>query len=303
MNTLRRYIKNKRGNTHILVVMALSVMMGFSALVIDVGLMFIERSRLVNAVDAAVLAGAQELVNSSTNTFNIANEYINQNTDDVSNISININESNSSIGVKIDKSLDLIFGKVIGFDKATIVADAKAMIGPVTEVYDGIRPLVVENQSLIFGSQVTLKEDAGDGQQGNYGVVSLGGTGSKVYENNIKYGYNGTLKVGDLIDTETGNMSGATYDGVNYITTTDNSTFSNYKRDSLRIWTIPIVNTLNVSGKKSVEIIGFAAFFVEDTKKKSGKTEIIGRFIEFVANGKIDQNQTNYGLKGVKLIN
>lgn len=300
--SLREMISNKKGAINIIVTVSLIGVLGFLALVIDVGFLFLEKNKLSNAADAAVLAGAQELPFDTNKAINIANHYAVVNGASLDKVSLAITENNSKIEANINNDVIFAFAKILGFDKANVVADSVAIVGPVTKVYDGIRPMVVEQQTLTYGQQVILKENAGDGYSGNYGAVSLGGNGSKVYENNMKYGYKGALKVGDIIYTETGNMSGPTYEGVTYISDRDFSTFNNYDRDSLRIWTIPIVDCLEVRGNKPVRIVGFAAFFVEGAYKKSGKTEVTGRFIEFVTNGDIDTGQTDYGLKGVKLI-
>jgi hypothetical protein len=104
-----------------------------------------------------------------------------------------------------------------------------------------------------------------------------------------------------MIDTEPGNMASVVNTVNNYIKY-DNSTFDDFDRDSIRIWSIPLVDTLEVNGRKKVEVIGFAQFYIEDIKKKSGKAEITGRFIKYVANGEIDMAVTDYGTYGVKLI-
>lgn len=296
-------LNNEGGIINVLVALSIIVILGFVGLVIDIGFILLERGELVNAADAAVLAGAQELPSNPTKAIEMAIQYGVMNGASEDGITIFVTENNSKIKVKIDSDVKFIFVRVLGIDKTNVVASSTAIIGPVTEVYDSIRPLIIEQQSLVYGQRVTLKENAGDGMSGNYGGVSLGGTGSKVFENNIKYGYRQNLKIGDVIYTETGNMAGATYDGIKYIMDMDSYTFSNYDRDSLRIWTIPIVDSLDVSGNKPVAIIGFASFFVEDAYKQSGQTEITGRFIKFTTNGDIDLDGQDFGLNGIKLIN
>lgn len=295
-------VKNQKGVTNVLVIISMVVILGFTALVVDIGLILLERNKLENAADAAALAGAQELPTNPNKAIEKAKEYAVINGADLAKTSIVIKENNSRIQVNIDNDVDFIFAKVLGNDKTNVVAGSAAIVGPVKEVYDGIRPFVIEDQTLTYGQRVVLKEGAGEGDNGNYGPVSLGGNGANVYRNNIKYGYNGKLRVGDIIYTEPGNMSGPTIQGVEYITERDHSTFCNYSKDSLRIFTVPVVDSLDVNGRKPVTIVGFAVFFLEDADKKGGKTEIAGRFIEFTTNGEIDMDQDDYGLKGMKLI-
>ncbi|MTI68392.1 MAG: hypothetical protein FH753_17560 [Firmicutes bacterium] len=293
--------KNERGATYVVTVLAMTVILGFFALVTDVGLTFIERRKLSNAADSAALAGALELPTDPDKALNVANEYLNKNNVSLDSFNISVSEDNSKIEVDVLTEVQYYFAKVLGMDSTDVASKAKALVGPVSKVYDGIRPLVVEDQTFEYGERFILKEDGGDGYNGNYGAVALGGTGASNFRYNIKFGYKGKLEVGDIIDTETGNMAGPTRKGINYITDSDYSTFENFTKDSLRLWTIPIVDSLAVDGREEVKIVGFALFFMEDAQKSKGQLEIVGRFIEFTTNGDISEGQTDYGLKGVKL--
>ena len=65
---------------------------------------------------------------------------------------------------------------------------------------------------------------------------------------------------------------------------------------------MPIVDTLEADGRGEITVVGFAQFYVEDVGKKSGQTEIQGRFLRRVTTGEIDQTITDYGTYAVKLI-
>jgi len=300
---LKSKLKNQRGSAAVFMAIALTAIMGFTALVIDVGLLFIERSKLSNAVDAATLAGAQELPTSPNKAINEAQKIAKVNGVPLDKVNITITNDNSKIHINGSSEVEFIFAKVFGLDKTTVGASSTAIVGPATASYGGIRPLVVERQTLVYGQQVVLKENAGDGMSGNYGAVRLGGSGAKDLETDLIYGYNGKLQIGDVIYTETGNVAGPVYDGVDYVTSGDFTTFELLDRKSKKIWIMPVVDSLDVSGNKPVTVVGFATFFVEGAARKSGQTEIKGRFIEFATNADIDLGQTDYGLKGIKLVN
>lgn len=53
----RRLRKNEEGQVLVFVAMLMFALLGFSALVIDVGYFYVEKNQLQNAVDAAALAG------------------------------------------------------------------------------------------------------------------------------------------------------------------------------------------------------------------------------------------------------
>jgi hypothetical protein len=120
--------------------------------------------------------------------------------------------------------------------------------------------------------------------------------------NNALYGYSGELHVGDFVFTEPGNMAGMINSLSYYINSID-ETFEDFARDSDRVWTIPIFDSMEVNGRKAVEIVGFAQFFVEEVFKRQGKAEIHGRFIQYVTNGEIDQTVDNTGVYGMRLVN
>ncbi|MEA5050190.1 MAG: pilus assembly protein TadG-related protein [Oscillospiraceae bacterium] len=56
---LRRFARAQRGSTLTIACIALAALLGMSALVVDMGAMYAEKSGLQNALDAAALAGAQ----------------------------------------------------------------------------------------------------------------------------------------------------------------------------------------------------------------------------------------------------
>ncbi|MBC8060017.1 MAG: Tad domain-containing protein [Clostridiaceae bacterium] len=295
-----RKLDNK-GNVAILLCLAVTVILGFSAYVVDIGLLYVEKARLSNAIDSAVLAASIELPTNPTKARNIGKEYLQKNNVDPSKVSINIGSDNKSIQMEGTKNVKFLFAPVIGIDNSDINVSTKAIIGPIKSVKGGIRPFAVEKFQFSYGDVVTLKDGAGDGYHGNYGPIALGGPGATVFKSNALYGYSGSITVGDMINTETGDMAGATNEIKNYINS-EISSFSNFQRNSTRLWILPLVDSLNVNGSKDVLIVGFGEFYVEGITKVAGKTEIQGRFIRYVTSGKIDMTLSDTGVYGTKLV-
>lgn len=290
----------KKGNVAILTVIIFAVLLSFAAYVIDVGLLYAERIKLENAIDSAALAAALELPTKPQTATDIANQYLDKNGVNSQDANINIAPNNKSIEITAQKEVSNIFAKIFGIDKSTVKAKSKAVLGPAKSVRGGLRPFGVVAYDFSYGDLVTLKEEAGDGYHGNYNVLAIGGQGSNVFYINAMYGYDGVINVGDLLDTEPGNMAGVVNDLKNYINS-EVSTFETFQRDSIRLWTIPLVNTMEVDGRKKVLVVGFAQFYVENIDKKSGKAEITGRFIKYVTNAEIDMSLNDTGVYGVKL--
>jgi len=294
-----RKLDNK-GNAAILLCLVVTALFGFTAFAVDIGLVYVEKTKLTQAMDAAALAGVLELPNDETLAKTVAAEYLQRNAVSPEGITITTSLDKRSIQIEGIKNIKHLFAPIIGIKSSNIKGLAQAVIGPAKSVTGGIRPFAVQIFDFAYGDLVTLKEDAGDGSTGNYGAIALGGRGSSIFKINALYGYAGTLSVGDYIDTEPGNMAGAANAIKNYINA-EVSTYDNFPRDSIRVWTIPLVDTFQVNGRGEIKVVGFAAFYLEQIQGQSGQIEIQGRFVRFVANAEVDLNLTDTGLYGAKL--
>lgn len=303
---MKNLFKSRRGSSIVIFAVSAIVLLGFVGLVTDIGMMTLQKSRLTNAVDSAALAGAQELIYDVDNAQSYSIQYLQKN--GFTDVPISVLLEDDDTAVRVTASYEVKFGlaKVLGFDSETITATAKGKVLPVVGVNEGVRPFAIQDQSLEFGNQYTLKEGAGEGEGGNYGGVGLGGTGANVYFNNITNGYDGRLMVGDYIDTEPGNMSGPTESGINtLINGCDHfprCTFDNFEPDCPKIITVIMVDSLVVQGRASVQIKGFASFFLEGVAGVGHDSVVTGRFIRTITTGEISESQSNYGLYGVRLM-
>lgn len=289
-----------KGNAAIVLCLVITVLLGFAAYVIDVGMIYAEKVKLTNAIDSAALAAILELPSDDIKAKSVAEDYLQKNNVDPTQTSIVVGTDNKSIQIECVKNVKHLFAPIININSSNVNAKTKAILAPAKSVNSGIRPFAVEAYNFPYGDLVTIKEGAGDGYHGNYGAVALGGQGANIFRLNALYGYNGTISVGDYIDTEPGNIEGVTNDIKNYINS-ENSSFDNFSRDSIRLWTIPLIDSLEVDGRKSVLVVGFAAFYVEDVNDNSGKIEIQGRFIKYVLNAPTDINLDDTGVYGAKL--
>lgn len=293
-------IKNEKGSIAILMAFIIVVILGFTALVVDFGMTFVEKSRLDRAIDASALAGAQDLIFSGDAAAATARSYLTLNDIDPALATITIEDGGRGIRVIANEKVPHFFAQVIGVRESTIRSASKAIIGPASSVTGGLRPLALEDFPYVYGDPITLKEGAGDGYHGNYGAVSLDTAGAANFKEHLLNGYTGTLSIGDWIMTEPGNMVGAV-STLRQDLAGDTSTFANYDNSSKRLWTIPVVTTMVLNGREEIQIVGFAQFFVEDVRNRSGNAEISGRFIRFVTSGSIDMNAEDKGVYAVKL--
>lgn len=307
---LKKYLSNKRGNSAVIFLAASILFIGGTAFVTDAGMLYLEKTQLQNGVDAIALAAIQEFRKGEGSMMDQVYHYADLNEVDPTKIQTIISSDKKSITVTASKTVDFYFAKIFDMSNAVVQARATAKAGAIIAT-DGIRPFAVEQQVFEHGHSYTLKKGAGDAYTGNYGALALGGTGSTTYKNNLMYGYNVDLKIGDLVsigedfDTEPGNMSGPTYEGVRYLIdkdTHEHPDLNNIEANCPRLITIPVIDSFDVEGRSTVKIMGFAKFFLDDVEYTGGQTEISGRFVRALEEGKIGDTGYDFGLFGVKLV-
>lgn len=302
-------LQNERGSIIVIVSMGLAALVGLSALVTDYGAVALERRRLVTAADAAALAGAQELLKdlaSSALAHAAAVNYASANGVDPDSVAVTVPPNQREILVQVENDVDFFFARIFGQAGTRVGARARAIVGPIGAMI-GIVPFSIVEQPLVFGAPYELKfanwDDSGLGS-GSFGALALGGTGASKYRANIVNGYNGEISIGDVLDLEQGNMSGPTAQGINELIKKNcGCTLHNYEPNCPLLIYIPVIRYLGAS--KKVEIVSFAAFFINKDKppKPGNKNVVTGAFIEHVAGGKVSQNSSSsYGVYAVNLV-
>ena len=292
---------NNRGSIEIIVVFGIIALLASAALVVDFGMVAVKKIKLENALENAAISGAHFLVESESMARTKALEYLALNGEDASLATVTITDSSRKIEVSSSREVDYLIAKIFGINNSLVEGKATAIIGPISATSVGIRPLGVEKLAYAYGDQIVLKEDAGDGIYGNFGSIALGGTGGSVYTQNLLYGFNGEVKIGDLIPTEPGNKASAVNQLKTFLAGAPEN-FSNYTSNSTRLWTLPLIESYDPNGRENLKVVGFAKFFIEDIISRSGQAEITGRFVEFVDLGNVDPSIEITGLYGVKLI-
>ncbi len=308
---LRDVFSERKGSILIIVAVALVALLGIAALVVDAGLLYYTKVFLSNAADAAALAGVQGLPKHPTDAQNTAITYATDNGVDEGGVIAEILPDGRTIKVTTSRTVSLGFARVLGFTSADVIATAKAKVG-IVKTASGVVPFGVVWRDWAFGEQQILKyspnlknDDETEVGAGNFAALALPDESGEVFEHgadiyveNIMAGHKGTLMIGDeiltLIETEPGNMAGPTIEGVNYrIDGCDHDhqsicehypkcigcTIHHYVKGCPRIVIVPVVETLDVPGRKAVELVGFAAFLLESVGGAGNECYVTGRFI------------------------
>jgi len=304
----RRIFESQNGTVAILLTVAMVVLVGFTALVTDAGLLFLHQGRLENGLDSAVLAGAQDLPADPEGAVAAARQYAEMNGIDSGEIELEVSPDQCSIRGNGGREVGMIFARVLGMNRARIHAVSSARVDPASAV-TGVVPFGVLDYEYSFGDTVVLKEGAGENfYAGWFGALSLGGTGASVYLNNVKNGYDGEIRIGDVIQIEAGNMSGPTKEGIEYrINQCHHSpacSIAEFQDGCSRILIIPIVTIDSIDNGGhvfSVRVVGFGAFLADQYVGHGNDNEVQGAFIRYVVPGTGGASADDYGLYAVRL--
>lgn len=283
-----KLLREEKGTALILLALGMGVLMGFTALVTDLGLMYYNKIQVANAADAAALAGIQALPGDELKARNLAQEYAEKN--GVTSISVEIAEDKKEIEVLAERTINLMLARVLGINNSTAKASSAASLEPLTGV-KGIVPLGVPEQEFIFGETYVLKSAAGDDPEGEYhpgwlGLLALQGPGAKLYLEDLKYGFDEEIEIGDILNIQTGNISGNTFDGIQYridqCTHQPYCTADSYQEDCPRLMFVPVIRTYE---DKTIEVMGFSVFLVDSVEGMGNESYITGKFVRHTISG------------------
>ncbi|HEU4964816.1 MAG TPA: TadE/TadG family type IV pilus assembly protein [Bacilli bacterium] len=299
-----RLARDERGNVALITAVGMVAFLGFLALVADFGSVYLHKQKLNNALDAGALSGIQRVLFGEADARATAEAYVRQNGETPTNVDVDVDEM--IVDVDGQRQVDLTFAKVLGYDRATVTSDVEARAG-VTVAGQGFVPIAVPEQDFVYGQLYTLSQGAGDGSSGNYGFLDFTGSGgASELEALIRYGYDGKLRVGQEVETETGVNTGPVRDAIRSRIYGDSSAYActDYRTAASgcqRILYLPVIDSLaDLTGNDFVTIVGFAAFYLEGIEGGGGHQEIVGRFIRTIMPGEMGEGR-DFGLYSVKL--
>jgi Flp pilus assembly protein TadG len=306
--------KTERGQAFVLTAVAMVMVLGMAALVLDVGNWFRDKRRLQGTADAAALAGAQQLPDNAAGAKAMALSYANQNGGDVAGANIvitSVYEANDTIAVKGQRNDSAIFSKVLGNVGANITANAKARVGPPAQALH-VAPMVVYCcHSLIqncsndhlpqFNVPTTLQYDK-MGAPGAFGMLDLNGEGGAVGSSTeaewILKGFDKYLGLGKYKSDpgakfSSSNVRGALDDRLN------------------TVLLFPVFKTLDGTGSNAdYDIIGWIGFHLTGYTTNGNEATLTGYFTQYIARGILAKKSPGsggvpssfFGVKTIQLI-
>lgn len=296
----------------------MAALCGLVGMAVDVGQVLYTRTDLQKVADAAAFAGAQDLPSSSTAT-NMANTYVGLNADNTT-AAVQISQThnpNDTIRVTAKRDVNFTFLRLLGMSGTEVEATAVVRVGTFSGG-NGIVPwgLVASSNKDFLGNSCfngwdgdmpkfkqnqmcTLKYGAGSNSGGDFGALSLDGSGASNYRDDIANGSTQKFYRGQQVPSETGNMQGPTGQGINQrFNLPLPSTCNTKNRNEILKTTngktsivpgcehhpyiiiIPVVDKIDNPNPST--ILGFAFMFLHGESGNGGSTGVKAEFVNFV---------------------
>jgi len=309
-----RRLRGDHGQALVLTVLCTLALFGIAALVIDAGSWFTAQRKLQRAADAATLAGAQDLPNTS-NAAASANTYASLNESGLNTWSPTFPDT-STINVSLSKAAPGFFAKALGISSVTVHAHARAKVGAPGLLRNAL-PIAVKTSVACaadslgcFNSAKTITFDDSSttafSSSTTFGLLDLSGSsasssactgnvGESVQKEWItsNQGYPGLLAVDKYFGASTGQRQ----------------QIQNALNDALgKILLIPVYDTAAATWCTSggFHVVGWAAFVIDQAIPNSQWNphfkQIRGHFTEYIVHDvDLTPGVPGFGVKVVKL--
>jgi Putative Flp pilus-assembly TadE/G-like len=296
------------GQAYVITVLFLAVLLAMAAAVLDIGSWYRADRNLQATVDAAALAGAQGLPDSTATASSLATQYANQNGGGTMKVTFSTKVfPNDTITVSGSRPAPGFFSKVLGVNSVTVHATATARAGYPTQakwvvpiVVDEHHPKLQCNPNPCSGPTQLVyqhfKQNGSPDGSGNFGFINLTG------------GSQGTSDLGNLIDNGWDQyMSLGDYDAI-----TGNMFSSNNIGDKLEdrigdVLLFPIYRKLTGSGTGAkYQIVGWAGFRLTGMDLHGNNEILLGEFVSVTWDGiqaeKASDAPPDFGVTNVSLV-
>lgn len=299
---------NQRGQATVLSLVFLTVLLGMAALVLDIGSWYRADRDTQSTADAAALAGAQALPDSTATASTLASQYASKNGGGLASVSFSSSYGpNDTISVQVKKPAQGIFTKLFGVDSINVGSKASARTALISSA-KYVAPIVVKNThpDLLgtagcpcFGSgNVTTIPLGKNGAPGAFDLLNLdgsrGGTSPQILADWMLHGYDGYLNIGQYYSDP-----GAKFN-------------SSAMQDALtqRIGTVlmfPVYDNLIGNGANAqYHVIGWVGFHLLSFDARGSSGSITGYFTEVIWTGlqatSGSSQPPNFGARSVQLI-
>ena len=304
--------RSERGQSTVLTLVFLTVLLGMAALVLDVGSWYRTKRAAQSTADAAALAGAQGLPYDTGSAASLALQYANKNGGGVNPSGVTISSGifpNDTIKVSLTKPATGVFSKLFGVKTVTVGATATARASLmksaqyVAPIGVNIKHPMLKGTSKCpcFGSANKTTLPLGKtGAPGSFDLLNIdgshGGTGGPTLANWILKGYSGYLPIGSYLSDTGAKWNDSSVDA------------AIAQRLNGPPLLFPVYDVLSGSGANAqYHVVGWAAFHLTSFTASGSSGSITGWFEEVDWDGIestiSDGSNPDLGVRVVKLIN
>jgi len=311
--------RNERGQAMVLTVVFLVVLLGMAAMVLDVGSWYRAHRALQATVDAAALAGAQKLPESTGQAGALASQYAAKN-GGLGSGTITISSKvvpNDTISVAVKRSAPGFFSKAVGVNSVSVGSTGVARSEGVTSV-KYVAPIVVHYKHPLlnctgpssnptckpnFTQQTTLDledlhQKGGGNGSGAFGLLNLnyadstGNIGAGTLADWLANGYQDYLPLGRYYSAPSANFNNSQF---------RSSLDSVIGKEVL----FPVYRLLTGPGSNAqYDIIGWVGFVITSYNANGSSGTLTGHFTTYNANGiqATSGGKPYFGVKTIQLV-
>lgn len=310
---------SERGQSMVLTVVFMVVLLGFAALVVDVGSWYRAHRAAQSTADASALAGAQALPDTSTASA-LATQYANKNASGgpgQGSPQITFSQQGyetDTITVKVTRPSPGFFARVFGskFMNVSVSGTATARAYNVSGIQNGIAPITVNYKHPLlnctrgqnptcspnFGTPTTLSledihQSGGKDSAGAFGLINLNGVG------------NGNIGAGELTNW----LLNGYQDHVLEVGKYDSAPSANFNNSQFtgaldqqigHELLFPVYRLLKGPGSNAVyDIIGWVGFVITSYTTNGSDGTIYGHFTRYTTDGVPVENGGGGGAQGL----
>lgn len=299
-------IRQENGQTAVLAVVFLTVLLGMSAIVIDVGSWYKAHRDAQATADAAALAAAQALPEDPSEAAALASGYATTNGGGLASTTISKGVlDNDTVTVKVERPAPGFFARLFDIDTVTVNAKAAARTGnPAAAQY--VAPIVVNHlhpqlRSFFTPTQIDLdflhKPGSGDAA-GSFGLINLRGSGDS-----------GSVGSAELASWMARGFDGVMEPGI-YRAVPSTMFNSSHFRSAMAIRTgddvlFPVYRSLLKGGSTAeYDVIGWVGFHITEWSGGGSSGKVKGWFTRFIARGISSRSPAtpNFGVRTISLV-
>lgn len=310
-------LNSDRGQATVLTVIFLVALLGAVALVLDVGSWFREQRSTQSTADAAALAAAQALPNSTGEAGLLANEYLAKNGGGTANVVFSSGPvANDTVTVEVEREAPGVFSKLFGISSVTVGAKATARAGGM-DAARWVAPIVVNlkhpklqcggppsKPNPCFGDPTAIelenlhKPGSGDAA-GAFGLINLdqndsGSVGGSKLGDWILRGFDAYLEPGQYTSVPSAQFNDSHV---------RNALSARIIADNELLF--PIYKTISGSGSNAIyQVVGWVGFSVTKYRASGSTGKVWGSFTEVLWEGiqSSSGNNLNFGTQTVELV-